>query len=482
VPLHACPQFFSGQHQTCHAVSILADQGIKLTAKDINVEQLTAEWAYRLHIWPHLPSGSGDVQGSVGGCTLDAVATIYTLPGGHLNASLPSVDIEVGGISLHFSGGITAWILDLLKGLLKGVFKNAIAGGLAGAMQDIIATDIDGVLAVVPTHMSLPLPEPYNVTGVDISVTTPPTFTPEYFGLGIAGKSYLTDDPTKQPPFTAPTNLSLWDARTAEHSVQISLSTYTVQSLFWAYQQSGVLQYTIAPSVIPPKFPLQLKTSDVAWLLIAPKMVLAFPSDWIQLNAHFGEAFAVSCSPLDNSLAVTLPLALDVQPITSSGAVTAFTVGCPLKASLRLKIATQVFQNGTSREAITGSLEYVTCNLTVTNSSVGTVKIGALAGLVNWVLPGLVLPFANTLLAEGFPLPSVDGVSLANSTVAFRDNYVVFASDLDVNASALPFGPPALRHVPVDLGTIMSGLQGVHITPPPAVAAGFVKPRRGLRG
>ena len=463
------------------AVTILAGQGIQLQATDINVESLTAEWGYKLHIWPHLPSGSGDVKGSVGGCSLDAVATIYTLPGGHLNASLPTVDIEVGEISLHFSGGITAWILDLLKGLLKGVFKSAIGGGLAGAMQDIIATDVDGILATFPTHMPLPVPAPYNDTSIDISVTTPPLFTPEYLGLGIAGKAYLMNKPNAQPPFTPPSNLSVWDSRTAEHSVQIALSAYTVQSLLWAYQTSGALQYTIAPSVIPPKFPLQLKTSDLAWLLIAPKMVSAFPSDWIQLLARFGDALQVSCSPADKALAVTLPLALDVQPITSSGPVTAFTVGCPLQASLSLQVATQVFTNGSSVEAITGHFDYVTCDLTVSNSSVGTVKIGALADLVKWALPGLILPFANTLLAEGFPLPSVDGVSLANSTVAFRDDYVVFASDLNVNASALPFNTTVPRNVQLDMVSIMQDLQHVHITAPDSAFAGFVEPRR-LRG
>ncbi len=461
-------------------MSILSGQGIQLRANNINVEKLTAKWAYRLHIWPHLPAGSGDVSGSVGSCSLDAVATIYTLPGGHLNATLPTVDIEVGDISLHFSGGITAWILDLLKGLLKGIFKRAISGGLASTMQDIVATDLDSVMATFPTKMALPLPQPYNVTGLDISVTSPPTFTPEYLGLGIAGSAYLTTNPALKPPFQPPANLSLWDSRTAEHSVQISLSAYTVQSLLWAYKQSGILTYTVPPSAVPPKFPLQLKTNDPVWLLIAPKMVTAYPADWIQLLARFGEGFAVSCSPLDNSLAVTLPLALDVQPLTSSGPATAFTVGCPLKASLRLKVATQVFTNGSSQDAITGSLEYVTCDLAVSNSSVGTVKIGALNTLVSWALPGLILPFANTLLAEGFPLPSVDGVSLSNSTIAFRENYVVVATDLKVNASALPFNTSSstLRHVPVDFGAVMSDVQHLHINAPSH--AGFMP--RALRG
>lgn len=434
-----------------------------MLAQDINVEALSANWAYQLHIWPHVPYGSGVVTGSVASCSAKVLATVYTLPGGHLNATIDTVDISVGDVTLHFSGGITAWILDLLKGLLKGVFKSAIAGGLEDTLRELVADDVDSILATFPTQQPLPLPAPYNVSGIDIAVTAGPAFTAQYFGIGISGAGYVLSDPAKPPPFTPPTNLSLWDARTAEYYAQVAVSTFSVQSLFWSLQEGGVLRYTVLPTDVPADFPLQLKTSDIAWDAIAPGLVKAYPDMWVQLAAHFGEAFKVTASEAGNSFAVTLPLALDIQPQTPSGPVTAFTVGCPLATQMRVSVN----QNGTG-QVIAGSLDFVTCDLGVTNSSVGKVTIGLLTTVVNWALPTLVLPFANSLLQEGFPLPSVDGVTLTNTTVAFRDNYAVLASNLDVNISALPFNfSSTLRSYSADL-TSHSTVSGVANLPVPA--------------
>lgn len=50
-----------------------------------------------------------------------------------------------------------------------------------------------------------------------------------------------------------------------------------------------------------------------------------------------------------------------------------------------------------------------------------------------WLCAQIVVPMVNKILATGFPLPSMGGLTLTNSAVRTVDNAIVVASDFKLN-------------------------------------------------
>jgi len=112
---------------------------------------------------------------------------------------------------------------------------------------------------------------------------------------------------------------------------------------------------------------------------------------------------------------------LDVFVVLSNGSlVPAFTLGGTVSVTGSASI---------SGSSIIGSVSYVFCNFTLTKSEIGPFDVTTFDELLNLLFAEGVIPVINNILADGFPLPSLKGITLENSSVGFGNRYLLVSTD-----------------------------------------------------
>jgi hypothetical protein len=175
----------------------------------------------------------------------------------------------------------------------------------------------------------------------------------------------------------------------------------------------GLLWYGIEPSDIPASFPIHLYTDD--FKKIAPGLPQRYPHANMSLLLSAVDAPRVLFDPASTStIHATVPSVLDFRVRLANGSVApAFSLSCPVNVSLRLWVE----QRNASLQVVHGNLSLLSVTpLSVRSTSVGDVHIALLSDLLAALLARIVLPAANAILADGFPLPASGGL-LANHTV-----------------------------------------------------------------
>ena len=394
--------------------------------------QCSADWNFKLHIWPHKPSGSGTVDISVTGtsATLGVLVTAAAL---HPQMQTSSVDFAVGSINLTFHGSILDWLLNLFKGYIEDRIKSGLTSAFSTAIATVIAKQIDPALAAMP--MAIPLshaPPPYNTNEVRFGLTDNPTFTAAYMAVDLQGDVVPIAD-QRDPPI-APPALPPWTAASADYAVQLQLSSYTPESALYAFYTAGALSWLLPPADLP----LGLNTT-AGYALIAPGLPAAYPGRPVEMNVSFASLPNITFSPSGIAVAALLRLDWIVPPVNGSAPVAAFSLLAQTDFSGAIVARAA---NGTAQPAaLVASIAYINSTLTTLNSIVGPVNTPLLQALVDDVFAGVIVPIVNALIATGLPLPQIDGVTLVNPAVIYNNGFVTVATNFT-------FVPPSTRGRP----------------------------------
>jgi hypothetical protein len=408
-------------HITDASVALAARPDAGGVAVDAALPELVLSAQY--HAWVlGIAAGSGTCTvkfGGSGGARINVTAT----PSGKPAVASSGVTVSVSNLNLDCSGG-AGKVIDALEKVFSGAIKDQITSAAKSALASFIDTDANAALSKVDLDVA--------VDGGAVVLRFDLTAAPaegggEYLAVPVLGDAIPAGSPSRAPFPVPPVPPS--DAARLADFVQVVLSAFTFESAAWAFWEAGKLATVVPHTVIPPGFPIQLNTTDVA--VLAPGLAAAFPGDWLQLSV------AVSAPPTFNLSATTgatlaAPVAVVFQPLTPTGPADAFALGCTVGAGLSLAVV----PTPGGGQNLTGNLTYVSCDVAVLNSTVGSVSAGGLAVLVDFALADVVLPLFNAVLNAGVPIPSLDGLALAGSAVDYGAGFVAVSSNFT-------FTPPA---------------------------------------
>jgi len=172
---------------------------------------------------------------------------------------------------------------------------------------------------------------------------------------------------------------------------------------------------------------VKLNTSDFTWLVLAPGLYNAFPNQALELELVADPAPVASFSMAGASINVTGYMQVNVA-FSNGTDYTAFT----LAGTIYLTANATLIPGPNIRP----ELVYLHTDFDVQSTNVGNVSLSELNGMVDLLIKTLV-PEVNQKLAGGFPIPTVDGISLVNPEVTFQDGYMLIATDLLYNPSSL---------------------------------------------
>lgn len=285
------------------------------------------------------------------------------------------------------------------------------------------------------TEYPLHLRAPYNISEIRFGLIANPTFTSSYAGVGLQGDVVPVANPVS-PPIPSPT-LPPFNPASGANYLQMQLSSYTFVSAVYSFFTAGVLNWLIDSS----KLPVGLNTTT-AYVVVAPGLPLAYPDSAVDIDFSFAQLPTVTIAP-GSGANITAPLSLDFLVDAHNGSfVTAFTLDALATLTAELTIGPD--SNGSL--ALMGQLEYLDAQLSVASSSVGTVTTSLLQTLLDFTFRDVVIPIVNGIFANGFPLPSLDGITLTDTQLLYGDGYLTLGSNFTFSpaeAFAKPAAPVA---------------------------------------
>jgi len=212
-----------------------------------------------------------------------------------------------------------------------------------------------------------------------------------------------------------------------------------LNSGLWLFWQKGLLTYTLLPSDVPSSFPLRLNTNS--FLTIAPQLPQRFPGANMSLTVNAsGQPRIAFDAHGRNEMTTSIPSSLAFSVLLSNGtSVPAFTLEAPVDVANHVWVSKGATPGAT--EVIHANVTLLQCTpLTVLSSAVGPVKVGAVSSLTGFLLSHVVVPAANKILADGFPIPtSSAGVGLDSVDLRLENDALVVRADFT-------FSPPLREH------------------------------------
>ena len=231
-----------------------------------------------------IPAGSGPCDVEV-----DATASVTVAVGANCSAGplacKPSLAAQGAQVSVASVSpvckGVVGQALDALVDLFKGAVKQSLTDAATAAITDLIDTAANQALAAA--SLDIPLQGGEVLARFDLTAAAPPSgASGEFLALPVLGDAVLAANASTRAPFPLAALPPGPEADCATSSLQLALSQFSLESLGWAMWSAGALQSLVPHTILPPAFPIQLNTTDVA--LLAPGLSKAFPNEWMQLE------------------------------------------------------------------------------------------------------------------------------------------------------------------------------------------------------
>ena len=392
-------------------LELKAGEGLEVGVSDATCA-VSLDFHWREHSWPHV-SGSGSADVAISSTSVSVVVAV-----GESNqrptVGVSSAAVDIGGFSIHVHGS-ESWLYNWLVGLFKGSIKGSIQSSLKDAIVNAVNQQAEHALATIPIVQKID-----DFSSIDYAMLASP----------VISSSALTSEHLGQFQSNAPSPPSPWDPVSLPSTVSSSdeinlvLSTEVANSAGYVYFKAGALTTTVKE--LPSWSPVRLNTTD--FKLLIPKLYDAFPDMDME--------FVLAANSTPNAQINVTGATCDVQ-----GTVDVYVRPTPTTRTYAFTLGLTIFGEGkvsVSKSNITAVVAFVGTDLSLmkTSPQVGVFNAGILSDLVNLAITHGLVPWLNKVLAVGFPIPVVDGVTLSNVNVIYGDGYVGLASDFQ-------YAPPA---------------------------------------
>jgi len=221
------------------SLSLKTDPGVGLQLQISGASSsLSGNWHYQLQ-WSHVSVNDSfdlDVSG--------LEATVKTKLGvdnkGRLTIAVTGCSSSVGKVKIGFHGG-PSWLYKLFNSYIDKKIKEILRKKLCQETSDLIK-DAGKALATFPVQQQI---NKYAV--LDCSLISRPSITVSYVDIFIKGE-FLSATSPKEAPFS-PTLLP--SESESDKMMYLWITDYVQNTAWLVFQQAGVLNQTITPSMLP---------------------------------------------------------------------------------------------------------------------------------------------------------------------------------------------------------------------------------------
>jgi len=204
------------------------------------------------------------------------------------------------------------------------------------------------------------------------------------------------------------------------------------------YFNADLLSLQLRDSEIPPWVPLRLNTTY--WNYLIPPLTEMYPNNLMVINIY---SSAPPTSVFASGVQIAADGNLDVFVVLNNGSLApAFSLSGSVTTTGSADI---------DGSLLIGELSYVYTNFSLSASEIGPFDVTMFDELLNLLFAEGIIPAINDVLAKGFPLPSVQGVTFNNANLLWGDRYLLVSTDLTYQPPGTPVSSSSVMKKPIQV-------------------------------
>ncbi|GMG98724.1 hypothetical protein Nepgr_000564 [Nepenthes gracilis] len=323
---------------------------------------------------------------------------------GILKLSLLECGCFVEDINIKLDGG-ASW-------LYQG-FVDAFVGEIDSAVENAVTKKLkEGLLKLDSLLQSLPNEIPIDdMAYLNVSFVNDPVLSSSSIGFEVNGLF----TPRERMPISDFNHKDLLTFSCDDPSkmLGISVDEAVFRSASSLYFNAGYLQWIV------DKIPDQSLLNTAGWRFIIPQLYKKYPNDDMNLNISFASAPAVRI--LRDSIDAMVYADLIIDVLEDHEVIPVACILLEIQATGSVKILSNYLVGSVKLDDFTMSLKW---------SKIGNLRMRLIQPVVWTLIQTVFLPFANTRLGKGFPLPIIRGFTLENAGISFSNSSIVVCSDV----------------------------------------------------
>ncbi|KAK8327225.1 hypothetical protein E1A91_A11G165300v1 [Gossypium mustelinum] len=387
----------------------LGNSGIAIVASGTTCN-LTMNWHYSYSSWlvpiEISDGGRASVEGMEVGLTLG-----LENHEGTLKLSLLESGCYVKEITIKLDGG-ASW---LYQGMI-----NAFEEQIGSAVESAITNKLkDGILKLDSFLQSLPKEIPVDDNAsLNVSFVENPQLSSSSIEFDING--LFTDGKTVQPVSNHYRQASQPSVFCIDQSkmLGISLDEAVFNSASALYYDAEFMEWIV------DKVPDQALLNTAGWRFIIPQLYKKYPNDDMNLNISLSSPPVIRISEHNIGASVYADVIIDV--VEGSQVIPVACISLVIRGTGSVKIMGNNLGGSVKLDDLAMSLKW---------SKIGNLRM-YLIQPVMWTLVQTVgIPYANSYLGKGFPLPIIHGFTLQNAEIIFSSSQVTVCSNVSYSES-----------------------------------------------
>ncbi|WOH05785.1 hypothetical protein DCAR_0625206 [Daucus carota subsp. sativus] len=378
------------------------DTGIAIVGSATS--NLSMNWHYSYGTWlvPIEISDSGLASVLVEGMEIGATLSLK-IQEGVIDISLLEGGCFVKEIIIKLDGG-ASW---LYQGMV-----DAFQGQIASAVENAIANNLEeGVLKLETFLGGLPKEIPVDdIASLNVTLVNDPLISNNSIGFEINGL-FTKNEKGKVSTVFHKNSQSLVSCIDSPKMLGISLDEAVFNSASALYYNAELWTVDTLPD--------QAMLNTAWWRFLIPQLYRKYPNDDMNLNISLSAPPVVQISPHGISATVYADLIVDVME--GRDIVPVLCISLVIRGSGSVKVV---------KNNLAGSLQLDDFTMEQKWSQIGKLHMYLIQPIVWTLIETVCLPYANSRLGKGFPLPIIHGFTLQNAEIVFSDSAVSVCSDV----------------------------------------------------
>ncbi|URE35551.1 BPI LBP family protein [Musa troglodytarum] len=296
-------------------------------------------------------------------------------------------------------------------------FVNAFADQIRSAVEDAIvkkinegALKLDSLLKSVPNKIDVD-----KVSALNVTFVNDPTFTNSSVEFDINGLFVSLDKASAHGSLQKTSQLS-HSCDGAQKMLWMSLDESVFNSASDVYFQAGVMHWIVE------KIPDQSFLNTAKWKYLIPQLYKKYPNDDMLLNMSLTSPPGIWITAQKIGATISLDMTIDVLDGSKTIPVACISVVVSVSGVVEI-----------SGNNLAGQVELDDFTLTLKWSDVGNFHMYLIQGVMRVFLNTVFVPYVNTHLRRGFPLPIVHGFTLQHADILTANSIMIVCSDVAFN-------------------------------------------------
>ncbi|XP_010542995.1 PREDICTED: putative BPI/LBP family protein At1g04970 [Tarenaya hassleriana] len=367
---------------------------------------LSMQWRYSYSTWivPAEISDQGLASVQVEGMEIGLSLGLQT-DEGSLKLSLSDSGCYVKDISIKLEGG-ASW---LYQGMINA-FKDQIGSGVESTITKKLnegVTELDSFLQSLPKEIPVDDKAALNVTFTTDPILSNSSVTFEINGL------FTKREIIQAMEFYQRNSLSSFPCPEDSKMLGISVDEAVFNSASALYYNADFMEWIV------DKVPDQSLLNTARWRFIIPQLYKKYPNHDMNLNISLSSPPILKISEQNVGATVNADLVIDV--LETDQVIPVACISLVVSGSGSLKVTGNNLGGSVRLEDFAMSLKW---------SNIGNLHLHLIQPIIWTVIQTVFVPYVNTRLEKGFPLPIIHGFSLRNAEIIFSSSEIAVCSDV----------------------------------------------------